>query len=94
MPLRSLVEPEEFAVLEAGFEEAWSAIGSDSISDPLMVSAQRERLAHIIIGLWKSGTSDRAALVSGAVQQFLAVAEDTPTPLDIRVDVTEDKQEH
>lgn len=73
MPLRSLVEPEEFFALEMAFEEAWAAIDAPYKSDPLRVPAQRERLAHILIGLWKSGIGDRAELVNTASQTFVSV---------------------
>ena len=50
MPLRSLAEPEEFAALEASFEEAWKIIEGGRDLDPLRVPAQRERLAYILMG--------------------------------------------
>jgi hypothetical protein len=54
MPFRSIVaEPEDLAVLCAAFDRAWIAINQGTPIDPLMTSAARERLGHILIGFWK-----------------------------------------
>lgn len=82
MPLRSLVtQPEEFAALEALFEEAWKLIDGRRATDPLRVPAQRERLAYIVMGLWKSGSgSEGQTLVAQSVEQFFSAfaASDIP----------------
>jgi hypothetical protein len=54
MPFRSIVaEPEVLARLSHAFDQTWAAIGDQGTRDPLRESAQRERLAHIIIRLWQ-----------------------------------------
>jgi hypothetical protein len=40
--------PEEFAVLSASFDEAWTEIEARRVMDPLAVPGEREMLGHII----------------------------------------------
>lgn len=46
-----------------------------------------------MIALWKSGTSDRAALVSGAVQQLLVTAAQTQIPLGARAKASSEDED-
>lgn len=69
MPFRSIVaEPEVVERLSGALAQAWAAIEARGALDPLRESAQRERLAHIIIGLWKSDPDGE--FVEPAVEQF------------------------
>jgi hypothetical protein len=61
--------PEELAVLETAFHEAWHRVGP--IGGPLE-GAHREWLARLILGLRQSGHADDIAPI--AVEQFLATA--------------------
>ena len=69
MPFRTITTtPEELSILSKAFDEAWIAIEK---SRPVAAEAQpaaRERLAYVIIGLWRAGTDD---LVGTAVRHFM-----------------------
>lgn len=70
MFFRSLVAtPVELQRLARAFDEAWIVINSTLPIDPLVASAERQRLSDILVLLWKSTPhSDLAAL---AAQRFL-----------------------
>jgi len=55
LPFRSIVAgPEDLAAIYAAFDRAWIDINQSSPVDPISVSAARERLGHIIVGLWNA----------------------------------------
>jgi hypothetical protein len=69
MPFRSIVaEPQDLAKLSAAFDAAWIGINSTTPIAPAEQSTARERLGHIIIGLWKQGEEH---LTAKGVELFL-----------------------
>lgn len=71
MPFRTMVlEPEAVGALTASFEEAWRIVETRGAVDPLRAAAQRERLAYIIVGLWKA--DPHTVLAEQAVEQFFS----------------------
>jgi hypothetical protein len=55
LAFRSIVAgPEDLVALYAAFDCAWIDINQGSPVDPVSVSAARERLGHIIVGLWNA----------------------------------------
>lgn len=79
MPFRTMmIEPEAVSALTSIFEQAWSRVEARGAVDPLRVAAQRERLAYIILGLWK--VDPDGALIEPAVEQFFAEASTLAVP--------------
>lgn len=72
MPFRSLAEPEDVAAIEAAFEHSWKVIESSDEMNPLQVSAQRERLAHITMRVRAEGKIPKTELASPATGQLFA----------------------
>jgi len=70
MPFRSIAEPEALAKLTRAFDEAWAFIQEQQPVAPLSVAAERERLGHIIITLWRADPD--CELIAKSVQQFSA----------------------
>ncbi|SEG59624.1 hypothetical protein SAMN04488115_107207 [Bosea lathyri] len=68
MPFRSIAEPEDLARLTATFDTVWAILEEQRPVDPLSVAAERERLGHIIVTLWRADPD--CDLVTKAVQQF------------------------
>jgi hypothetical protein len=82
MPFRTMmVEPEAVAALTATFEKAWSMVEARGVIDPLRVAGQRERLAYIIVGLWKDEPDGE--LAQQAVEQFFAASGTLSVPSDL-----------
>lgn len=71
MPFRTMViEPEAVSALTSIFDSAWALVEARGAIDPLRAAAQRERLAYIIVGLWKADPD--GPLAEQAVEQFFA----------------------
>jgi hypothetical protein len=63
--------PEDFAVLDAAFEAAWSEIKARiSAADGVDRNAARERLATIIVALGKARVDDVGILSAQALEVF------------------------
>lgn len=73
MPFRSIVaEPDEIARMQTAVDEAWASIQLLKAVDPLSAGAERERLAYIVVGLWKQDPEQD--LAATAVERFMATA--------------------
>lgn len=69
MPFSTITTtPEELSILSRAFDEAWAAIIELKAVEATAQAAERERLAYLMVGLFRAGTED---LVSTAVRQFM-----------------------
>jgi hypothetical protein len=68
MPFRSIAGPEDLAKLTRAFDTAWAILEEQQTIDPLSVPAERERLGHILVTLWR--TSPDCDLVAQGLDQF------------------------
>lgn len=69
MPFSTITTtPEDLSILSRAFDEAWAAITELKEIEATAQAAERERLAYLIIGLFKAGTDN---LVGTAVSQFM-----------------------
>ena len=69
MPFSTITTtPEELSILTRVFDEAWAAINELEPVEASAQAAERERLAYLMIGLFKAGSDD---LVRTAIWQFM-----------------------
>ena len=69
MPFSTITTtPEELSILSRAFDEAWAAIMEQKAVEATAQAAERERLAYLMIVLFRAGTTE---LVSTAVRQFM-----------------------
>ncbi|AOO79556.1 hypothetical protein [Bosea vaviloviae] len=80
MLFRSIIaEPEQIALLKASFERAWRLIEArGGAFDPSRIPGQRQRLAYIVMGLWRLDAD--ANIVAPAVAQFFAASNSLAAP--------------
>ncbi|WP_146071330.1 hypothetical protein [Bosea lathyri] len=68
MPFQAIIEPEILAKLTAAFDEAWAVVQSRHTIEATDLVAERERLGHIFVTLWRADPD--CPLIEKSVAEF------------------------